>query len=81
MVMVVFAPEMRDRAGGLSGTDSEATTYRGAMRALCQQFPEFTDDMFAKCSVAIDGVLVHTPLLETFEADSELVFIPKITGG
>jgi hypothetical protein len=31
--------------------------------------------------VAIDGVLVHTPLLETFEPDSELVFIPKITGG
>ena len=81
MVMVVFTPEMRDRAGGLPGTDIEATTYRGAMRALCQQFPEFTDAMFAKCSVAIDGVLVHTPLLETFDADSELVFIPKITGG
>ena len=81
MVMVVFAPEMRDRADGQSGTDIEATTYRGALRALSQQYPGFTDAMFEKCSVAIDGVLVHTPLLETFEPDSELVFIPKITGG
>jgi hypothetical protein len=79
--MVVFTPEMRARAGGLSGTEIEATTYRGAMRALCNQFPKFSEAMFAKCSVAIDGVLVHSPLLETFEADSELVFIPKITGG
>ncbi|MFT5335617.1 MAG: hypothetical protein ACI9GB_003536, partial [Halioglobus sp.] len=31
--------------------------------------------------IAIDGVMIHSPLLETFGPNSELVFIPKIAGG
>jgi hypothetical protein len=78
---VVLVPEMRAYTGGQLETEIEATGYRAAVRELQQQFPLLTDEMFAKCSVAIDGEQVHTPLLETFGADSELLFIPKITGG
>ncbi len=81
MVKVVFGPGMRDRLGGLEETGIEATSYRGAVRELREQFPQLTDDLFEKCSVAIDGVLIQSPLLETFEPDSELLFIPKIVGG
>ncbi len=81
MVSVLLAPGMRVCTGGEVEVEIEATGYRAAVRELQQKFPALTDDMFAKCSIAIDGVQVQTPLLETFEADSELVFIPKIAGG
>jgi molybdopterin converting factor small subunit len=81
MVSVVLAPGMRAYTGGQVETEIDAVSYRAAVRELQQQFPELPAEMFEKCSVAIDGVQVHTPLLETFEADSELVFIPLIAGG
>ena len=81
MVSVVLAPAMRAYTGGRVDTEISATSYRAAVRELQQQFPDIPAEVFEKCSVAIDGVQVQTPLLETFEADSELVFIPRIAGG
>ncbi len=81
MASVVLAPQMRSCTGGVGETEIVATSYRAAVRELCGQFPQLTEQVFASCSVAIDGVQIHTPLLETFAADSELVFMPKIAGG
>lgn len=81
MVCVVLAPQMRDHTDGRVELEIAATNYRVAVRELQAQFPGLDDELFAKCSVAIDGVQVQTPLLETFDEDSELVFIPKISGG
>jgi molybdopterin converting factor small subunit len=81
MTTVVFASEMRQHTGGLAQTDIGATNYRQALRELSCKFPGLTNDEYLKFSIAIDGTIVHTPLLETFEEKSELVFIPKIAGG
>ena len=81
MALVILAPGMRAHTGGLGETEVAATSYRGAVRELQARFPDLTDDVFERCSVAIDGDQVHTPLLETFTEHSELVFIPKIAGG
>ena len=34
-----------------------------------------------KMAVAIDGMIIHEPLLQRFGEDSELVFVPRIAGG
>ena len=81
MTTVFFASEMRQHTGGLQYTQIEATSYRRALRELSRDFPGLTDDVYKKFSVAIDGAIIHQPLLETFQADSELVFIPRIAGG
>ena len=81
MATVVITGDMRLYTGGREEAEVEATSYRAAVRELQQQFPALTDAVLEKFSVAIDGVMIQSPLLETFEVDSELVFIPKIAGG
>jgi molybdopterin converting factor small subunit len=81
MATVIFTSGLRQLAGGTAEVHIKATNYRAAIRELRLQFPVLTDSVLEKFSVAIDGVMIHSPLLETFEPDSELVFIPKIAGG
>ncbi|MBT4521469.1 MAG: MoaD/ThiS family protein [Halieaceae bacterium] len=81
MASVVFASDMRQHTGGCGQTRVNATGYRAALRELSEAFPQLSDAVFEKYSIAIDGVIILSPLLETFEPDSELVFIPRIAGG
>ncbi len=81
MATVVFTGDLRLHTGGCGEVEVQATSYRAAVRELQQEFPGLTAEVMDKFSVSIDGVLIRSPLLETFEADSELVFIPKIAGG
>lgn len=80
MPKVIFAAEMRSLTG-LEDTQIEATSYRSALRELKQKFPELTDKTFEKFAVAIDSIVIQSPLLETFQPHSELVFVPKIPAG
>ena len=81
MATIVFAAEMRQLAGGLDEFSIEAASYRAALRELTREFPRLDEAVFKKFAVAIDGVLIQSPLLEALEPDSELVFIPKIAAG
>jgi len=81
MAKVIFAAEMRQLTGGIEQAQVEATTYRRALRELKQQFPQLSENIFEKFALAIDGVMIQTPLMETFDANSEVVFVPKIPSG
>ena len=81
MPAVVFIGDLRLHTGGCEETEIKATSYRAALRELQQAFPGLTDAVLEKFSVAIDGEMITSPLLETFTADSELVFFPRIAGG
>ena len=81
MTTVFFADEMQQHTGGRKQVQIAATSYRLALRELSGEFPGLTEAVYEKFSIAIDGTIIHTPLLETFQADSELVFIPRIAGG
>jgi hypothetical protein len=72
---------MRPLAGGADELDVAATSYRGIVRELQHRFPALTDAVFSRSSIAIDGVLIQAPLLETCAADSEVVFLSRISGG
>ena len=66
---------------GVEDVQIQATSYRAALRQLKEKFPQLTDDVFDKFAVAIDNIMIQSPLLETFQAQSELVFVPKIPAG
>lgn len=80
MAQVIFAAEMRSLTG-VEDVQIQATSYRAALRQLKEKFPQLTDDVFDKFAVAIDNIMIQSPLLETFQAQSELVFVPKIPAG
>ena len=81
MATVFFADEMQQYTGGRRKIEIEAGDYRRALSELSCKFPELTSELYDKFSVAIDGAIIHTPLLEKFQSNSELVFIPKLSGG
>lgn len=81
MAHVAFIGDLRQHTGGCEETEIQATSYRAALRELQQTYPGLTDAVLEKFSVAIDGEMITSPLLETFAADSELVFFPRIAGG
>jgi hypothetical protein len=81
MTTIVLANEMQALTGGIGELEIEATAYRDAIAVLQQRFPGLTAKVFTRFSIAIDGSIVHNPLLEKFAPDSEVVFIPKIASG
>lgn len=81
MTTVVLTDEMQALTGGAKQLQLEATTYRALLKELDKAHPSLDDEVFAKFSIAIDGTIVHRPLLERFGPGSEVVFIPKIASG
>ena len=81
MATVIFIGGLRQLTGGTEEVHIEAANYRAAIRELQLRFPALTDSVLEKFGVAIDGAIIHSPLLETLDHDSELIFIPKIAGG
>ncbi|MEH6591782.1 MAG: hypothetical protein V7746_16095 [Halioglobus sp.] len=81
MTTVVLADELQAYTGNVRQLEIDATTYRAAIAELQQRFPGLSPELLASFSIAIDGSIVHAPLLESFTATSELVFIPKIASG
>ena len=81
MPRVILGGELRHYTGAVEEVSIEALNYRAARRELQKLFPRLQDAVLDKFAVAIDGVMVQTPLLETLQPDSELVFIPRIAGG
>ncbi len=81
MATAVLTGELRRLAGDVEEVSLAATSYRAALRELAAAYPGMDSELFDKYNVAIDGDLIHAPLLQTFGEDSELVFIPKIAAG
>jgi len=81
VVRVVLSQELQRGAGGVREVAVAAGNYRELVAELCGRFPAITEDAVAKHALAIDGVVIQMPLLESFGAGSELVFVNRIAGG
>jgi molybdopterin converting factor small subunit len=81
MAKVVFPAELQRYAGGAVEVEVSAGNYRDLVAELCRRFPALTEEAIGKQAIAIDGMIIHSPLLESFSNDSELVFFAKIAGG
>ena len=78
---VLFSGVLRRHVGGLAGLDLDVTSYRELLRSLEGRFPGFEDLIEGRMTLALDGELISDPLNEPIEADSEVHFIPRISGG
>ncbi len=81
MARVVLHSDMTRHTDGAREVDVAATSYRELVAELCERYDGLTEEFVRKYAIAIDGMIVHEPLLEQFGANSELVFVSKIAGG
>ena len=59
----------------------QVTNYRELIACLLNQYAELSEESLRAMAVAIDGVIIHDPLLEPIEKDSEVHFLYRISGG
>ncbi len=81
MVKVVLSPEMRQQTAGVAEVEVAARRYPELVLELRRCFPDLSEELIRKQALAIDGMILHNPMLETFDGDSELVFVARIAGG
>ena len=81
MATVVFSRELQPFAGGAERVEVQPGTVRSLIRELVARFPELKEHLESGLAVSIDGEIIHDPLLEPVEEDSEVHFLRSISGG
>ena len=81
MARVVLSAVMRPYTGGVDTIDVPAGRYTDLVDTLRGRFPTLPEEIISNQAIAIDGRVIQQPLLESFRADSELVFVARIAGG
>ncbi len=81
MPKVIFPSNWQQYTNGTKEVAVAAGKYQDLVVELHQRFPALTREMIEKHALAINGVMILTPLLESFEQDSELLFVARIAGG
>ena len=80
MAIVCFSGELLPFTGE-ERTETKAAAFRDIVAELVQRYDRLDEEKLMGMAIAIDGVIVHTPLLEVIDADSELHFLHRISGG
>ena len=65
---------------GVERVDIDASDVRSLIRALDAMFPGIGNRL-RDGAIAIDGEIINDPLLEPIEPDSEIHFLPQVSGG
>ena len=81
MTTVVIPSQLRDLTGGTHQVELEGRRVRDLVRALEGRFPGFAERLGERFSVAIDGEIVGDPMLTAVEPNSEVHFLPVMSGG
>jgi molybdopterin converting factor small subunit len=81
VAIVIFPADLQRFTGGATRVEVAAGNYRDLVAELCERYPALTEEALRKQAIAIDGAIIHRPLLETFDNDAELVFVARIAGG
>lgn len=80
MATVIFSSELQ-RFTGEEKISVSSTNYRDLLVELLNKYHRLPEDEIQKMAVAIDGEIIHDPFLETFEPESEVHFLFRISGG
>lgn len=81
MATVFFAGGLRRHTGGLDRVVIDAASFRELLAALEARFPGLRGSLEAEMAVAIDGEIIQEPLLERIGSESEVHFLPRVSGG
>jgi sulfur-carrier protein len=76
-----ISSRVRDFTGGIDAFDVEARTVRALIRELETRFPGLGEFVETSMALAIDGEIFQDALGAQLEPGSEVVLIPKISGG
>lgn len=76
-----IAQPVHDLTGGLAQFEVEAASVHALILAMDQRFPGLGQYVSEQMAIAIDGELHQEALGERLNPDSEVVLIPKISGG
>lgn len=79
--VVSISSRVRELTGGLDTFDVEAGTVGGLIRALEARFPGLGQLVEKDMSVAIDGEVFQDAHAEPLQPGTEVVLIPRISGG
>ena len=80
MALVVFSSELQLYTGEAE-TQVKAEVYRDVVAELLSRYPRLEEEKLLEMAIAIDGEIIHDPLLEAVPSDSELHFLYRISGG
>ncbi len=76
-----ISSRVRDLTGGQDSFEVEARSVRGLIRELEARFPGLGEFVEQDMAIAIDGEIFQDALGAPLEEGSEIVLIPKISGG
>jgi molybdopterin synthase sulfur carrier subunit len=79
--VVSISSRFKDLTGGLDGLDVDARSVRELVRMLEARFPGLGELVEAEMALAIDGEIHQDALMEPLGPASEVVLIPRISGG
>ena len=80
MARVYFSSEQQQLTD-VAQCDIVAADYRQLMAAIARRFPRLDMAELQKMAIAIDGEIIHEPLLESLAEHSEVHFLHFIVGG
>ncbi len=80
MATVVFSRGQQQYTAGAEQLEVAAGTVRQVIAQVLQQFPDLAR-LLESTAVSIDGEIINDPMLEPVAADSEVHFLPSISGG
>ena len=80
MALVRIPPGLRHLSDGVAELRVEAHDVRRLIEVLDQRFPGLGQRL-REAAVAIDGEILNDPYLEPVDPDSEVDFLPRISGG
>ena len=81
MARVILTGSLRSLAGDESEIEIDAASVRELLRALEPRLPGIGKQVEDGLSIAIDGEIIQDPLLEPIGPDSEIHFLPPVSGG
>ena len=79
--VTTISSRVRDFTGGIDSFDVEALTIRALIRELDERFPGLGEHVEEAMAIAIDGEIHQDALGASLLSSSEVVLIPKISGG
>ena len=81
MATVILTARFGKWTSGAVQVDIDARDVRQLIRLLDERYPGIAEKLRSGVAIAIDGEIINDPLLERIEPDSEVHFLPPISGG
>jgi molybdopterin synthase sulfur carrier subunit len=81
MVKVTVWGSLQTATNNCAEVEVEASDIRELLARLAEQYPGLKPQIDRGVSVSIDGLIYSTTLITKIKPDSEVVLLPRLTGG